>query len=186
MTSDGSLSASTAQLAAGTATTKLTAPTTRTGITASATLDHSTVTTSLVDGFPAPPKYPAPSDRTTTTLRPVQRLTIGIWPLSRKATRSGKALLRVRCRGAGNSICRGRVNLYARGIKPRVGSARFRIPPGRAATRKIALSRRARRLLRRQGRLRLNAKARGRAGTNRATASRKFNLLRPQSSSLTR
>jgi hypothetical protein len=123
---------------------------------------------------PGPAPAPAPTPQPSVT---VTRLSLSL-SVARRLTRTGQAVMGVRCRGNAAGLCRGQVELYLRATRTRVGAGRFVVGAGRQQTVRVRLSTRAQRLLRRSGRLRLVAKTRGaRAGDRSVLATNNFTLL---------
>ncbi len=86
--------------------------------------------------------------------------------------------VRVKCGAAEPERCRGMLRLYTGRRKLKIGSARFRIAPGRTARVRVKLSRRGGRLLVRAGRLRVLAVARARDSSGNLGRRRaRFTLL---------
>jgi hypothetical protein len=94
---------------------------------------------------------------TGTTGSPAFR---GVKIASRRVTvdSAGRARLRLRCPSGTNGFCRGRVTLAARRGRTKFGHASFKIASSKTKTVRVKLSRAARRLLRRHGRLRVRAR----------------------------
>jgi ABC-type transport system substrate-binding protein len=130
---------------------------------------------------PPPPVTPPPS------LPPRPRpppASAGLVSRSVMVSTKGVAPIRIRCRGA---ACRGTVALYAPAAslrvltarKPvKVGQSRFSIPRGKTKVVRVRLARRALKVVRRAGRLKVQAVLRIRQATGRTTVKRAPLILR--------
>ncbi|TML98860.1 MAG: hypothetical protein E6G10_21590 [Actinobacteria bacterium] len=126
---------------------------------------------------------PTPSHQRPST--DAARLTLSLFAAARRVTRSGKAAVHVVCATPANRIavvtggCRGRLELYLRGTRARVGTARFSVAADRGRKVLVPLSRRVLRILHGRGRVSIVVRTRGAiAGVHPVTVSRRLTLVR--------
>jgi hypothetical protein len=126
---------------------------------------------------PEPPEPPAPAPPPPAANPPAATpLTLSL-SVAHRMTRTGQAVIGVRCRGTGSAICRGRLDLFLRGTRTRVGTTGFAVRAGKQQTLRARVSKQAQRLLRERGHLSLLVRTRGaRAGNRKAVATSNVTL----------
>ena len=120
---------------------------------------------SPADAGPAPVPTPMPSTPPKGREPPV-RLSLKLFPGAGTVTRSGRAVVDVLCATPMNAIvahpgvCRGRLDVYLRGGRTRIGTARFAVGGGNERMVRVPLVARAVRALHRGARMPVIARAR--------------------------
>jgi hypothetical protein len=182
----GSVLPSQESLQGGVASTRFEAPAKDQVVSASARLDAETAAADVVVGTGVTPDEPPAVAPATTPAAaagasPPQsrpRPVIGLRARGRRLRARGTVSVSLRCRPAAGP-CRGRLELRRAGRRTLLGRAAFEVPPNAERTVPVRLGRRARRLLRRMGQLRVVARTTGASSGGVAlSASTRFTLRR--------